>query len=805
MNESDNRFASSEFKQVEGRGKMTPREFIFRYLYVLPWIAVSAFIFLTMAYLKVRYTTTIFEVRSSLLIKSDQDNGMAGKDQKFQELFMAGDNVNLSNEMEILRSRPVLSRVAKDLQLQMLCYGKGKVRSSLIYPDRPFRIEFLKRADSSLDFSSKIVVLNQSQFLLNEEKTPRKFDDTIVANGNSFSIKSEPGLNLLPMAHQEFVVLWLSMSSAVEGLIGSLRVGQLNEQSTILSLSFDSESKALGTDVLNSLMAVYDTLIVEDKNRMSTNTLRFINDRLYELNDTLKGVQGVLRNFMVENQAFDIDGQSRAYMDKVSESDKARIAQEVQLNILNWLLDYVGDKKNVYEMVPTNLGIEEPALAQLIIEYNRLQLERFNNLRTTSESNQLIQSMNNSLDKLRREMYQALLNVRQGYTISLSHLDKANQDLQAHITSLPGKSMQLLNIERQQKILEDLYSLLLQKKVETSISSASAISNSRVIEPALAGSSPVSPDKKKMYTFFLFIGALIPVAITALSQILRDKVMSRADIEKNTNTPILGDVGHSVGQESLVVTSTSRKLISEQFRIIRSNLQYFTKGVTNPTIMVTSSFSGEGKSFISTNIGAVMALTGKKTVIMEFDIRKPKIVSGLDLKRKSGISNYIIGKARFEDLVVKVEGVDGLYVIPCGPIPPNPSELLLDPKLDELMKEVKKNFEVVIMDTAPVGLVSDAISLGRYADCSLYIVRQGHTFKRQIGLIEDLYVSKKLPGLCIILNDFKGEGGYYGGYYGGGYGYYGGYGYSAKSGYFEGEQKKRSKSALSLFSKWLKK
>jgi tyrosine-protein kinase Etk/Wzc len=204
-----------------------------------------------------------------------------------------------------------------------------------------------------------------------------------------------------------------------------------------------------------------------------------------------------------------------------------------------------------------------------------------------------------------------------------------------------------------------------------------------------------------------------------------------------------------------------------------------------PVIMITSSFSGEGKSFVSTNIGAVMALADRKTVIMEFDIRKPKIVSGLELRRKMGITNYLIGSAKFEELVVKVEGVDNLYVIPCGPIPPNPSELLLDPRLDELMAEVQKRFDVVIMDTAPVGLVSDAMNLGRFADCTLYIVRQTYTFRRQINAIDELYTQKKLPKISLLLNDVKVEGGYYGGYSGGG-GYYGGYGYGT-DGYFEEE------------------
>jgi tyrosine-protein kinase Etk/Wzc len=209
--------------------------------------------------------------------------------------------------------------------------------------------------------------------------------------------------------------------------------------------------------------------------------------------------------------------------------------------------------------------------------------------------------------------------------------------------------------------------------------------------------------------------------------------------------------------------------------------------------MVTSSFSGEGKSFISTNIGAVMALSGKKTVIMEFDIRKPKILSGLDLKRKAGITNYIIGKASFNDLPVKVDGVDGLYVIPCGPIPPNPAELLLDSRLDDLLAEVTANFEVVIMDTAPIGLVSDAANLGKYANCTLYIVRQGHTFKNQVRLIDEIYKAKRLPNLCLLLNDAQIAGGYYGGgYYGRGYGYSAGYGYGNVSGYFDEDRKKKT-------------
>ena len=235
---------------------------------------------------------------------------------------------------------------------------------------------------------------------------------------------------------------------------------------------------------------------------------------------------------------------------------------------------------------------------------------------------------------------------------------------------------------------------------------------------------------------------LIPVSIIALRELLRDKVSSRIDVEKRTRAPILAEIGHSEEDGTLVVTRNSRRFIAEQFRILRCNLKYMTIKKENPIIMVTSSFSSEGKSFISTNVAAVLALSGKKTVLMEFDSRKPKILEGLGMKRKMGITNYIIGRAKIEDIIMQVPGFDDFYVIACGPIPPNPAELLLDSKLEDLMREIRQRFEVVVMDTAPVGLVSDSISLGKYADCTLFIIRQGYTYRKILRLIDDMYTEK---------------------------------------------------------------
>lgn len=791
MSDEINEALPPENYKQEENWTLGPKEFIFKYLRYLPWIVISAGLFLTLAYMKVRYTTQIFRTSSSLLIKSDRaDHGGGSKDEKLDELFLNQSEANLANETEILRSNYVMQRVARDLNLQTYYYNKGKVRATLLYPITPVELKVAKLADSTQGFSFLITVLNDSQFTINEGKTAVRFGESFQIGDNYVQVLRNRENSLQSYTRNQFLIGWQPLSEAAASLAGNLRVAHVNTESTILNLSFDDENSDLGRDVLNTLMNVYDTLIVEDMNRIATNTLRFVDDRLEGLKQDLGSVEGNLKNYMVNNQAFDLEGQAKSYQDNMSEATKQQVQGAVQMNIVDWLLAYIHDDKNIYNTVPTNLGIQEPALVQLMSEYNRLELEREANLKTTPARNPLIVGMDSTLEKIRKNIYQALLNVKQAYVIEQSHVDEQQRNFKDQLQSLPGKSMQMLNIQRQQKIFEELYSFLLQKRLETSISSASTISNSRVIEPATSPGVLVSPDPKNTYVLFLMLGLALPVGIIALLEVMRDKVAHRGDIEKRTSTPILGEIGHSGKDQPLVVSKNSRRFIAEQFRIIRTNLQYIINKKEKPVIMVTSSFSGEGKSFISTNMGAVMALTGKSTVIMEFDIRKPKIVSGLELKRKIGITNYIIGRGTFDELLIKVEEVDNLYVIPCGPIPPNPSELLLDPRLNELMAEAKARFDVVIMDTAPVGLVSDAINLGRFADCTVYIVRQGYTFRKQINMIEELHASKKLPGLALLLNDVKVESGYYSGGYHGGYGYYGGYSYGNDAGYFDQEKRK---------------
>ena len=781
----DNGIVSRDSKLAMG-----PKDFLARYMKYLPWIVISVAICMVLAFIKIRYSPPIYRVTSSLLIKDEtqQMNGGGDKNYSFSELFMNQGSVNLFNEVQILKSRPVLQRVSRDLGLQLQSYNKGSIRSSLQYEIKPFNLTIDHLGDSTAGFEFQVNFINDTQFLLDNSKTPIAVGEKFKIGRNVCALDRNLAVNLNLFQSKIFIVSWLPLADAAEQLLHELTVSQPEDQATILTLYYTGENVNLGKDALNTLMSVYDSLIVEGKSRIAYITLKFIDDRLANIRDELNGVQGNLKNYMIDNQVYDIEGQSKKYLDNLSEGAKERAEQQIRLNVVNWLLDYIQSSKNTYNVVPTNLGIEEPALLQLITEYNKLQLDRESNLRTTTPNNPLIISLQTSLEKVRTDIHQALQNVKQAYMIAGQNLDQQESRLQGRIKGMPGKSMDMLNITRRQKILEDLYSFLLQKKLETSISSASTISNSKVVEPAIGSNIPIEPNRRNIYTFYIFLGILIPAAVIIIKEVLQDKVRDRADIMRYTQAPILGEIGHSNNDQTLVVTRNNRHFISEQFRIIRTNLQYIIGKKEKPVIMVTSSFSGEGKSFISTNIGAAMALAGKKTVIMEFDIRKPKIVSGLELKRKMGITNYIIGRSSFEELLVKVDEIENLYVIPCGPIPPNPAELLIDPLLDDLMQKVIREFDVVVMDTAPIGLVSDAMNLSRYADCTLYIVRQRHTFRKQLNIVEDIYTQSKLPRLSLILNDVTVEGSYYGGY---GYGYYGAYSYGNDSGYFEAEKRKK--------------
>jgi tyrosine-protein kinase Etk/Wzc len=777
------------------RGKnwaFSPREFIFKYLKYAPWLIISLAVMMILAFLRLRYSTDIYAVQGSLLIKNDNSRG--GSNEKFEDMFFFQSGTNLKNEIEILKSRPMVKRVVKKMGLQTQYINKGNIKSTLIYKNTPLHLDIVEMKDTAAGFSLSVVILDENRFSMNEGKITRNFGEIFDLGPNKIRIlRTEHSFKYF--ASNEFIISHMPLESAAGSIAGGLNVAQVSDYANILNVSYETPNSEMGKDIVNLLMEEYDTWNIEDKNKMAFNILRFIDERVDSLKQELEGIEENLKDFRERREVIDLAGQSTVFFNNYEESEKEIMGVEVKIKIADFLLDYLNKKENINLIVPPNLVLEDPTLGALITQYNQLQLERERSLQTIPEGNPYMQNLRVSIDRLRQDIITNITNTRQTFLIARSSLLGKSEKAQSMIRSVPGKGKQLLDIERQQNIKQELYIFLLTKKEETAISAASTISNSRIVEPAIASSVPIKPNRRSIYVAALLIGLAIPIGFVILKEYMNDKITTRLDVERITDAQIIGEVGHSDEGTALVVTQGNRRFIAEQFRIIRTNLQYILNNVHKPVVLITSSFSGEGKSFISTNMGAVMALSGKRTVILEFDIRKPKILSGLEIRRRVGISNYLVGSATLEELVVPVPNVENLFVIPCGPVPPNPAEMLLDPKIKTLFEYVRNQFDMVIVDSAPVGLVSDAVVLSQNADCTLFIIRQRYTFKKQIGLIDELYSNKKMPRISLLINDIKATAGY-GGYYGyGGYGYGYGYGYGGSngSGYFDnGEPKKKS-------------
>ena len=767
----------------QNKPKVTPRELIYKYVRYLPWLVISVSIMMILAYIKLHYSIPIYNIAGKLLVSG---RGASAGGEKFDDIFMMQGSTKINDEIEILKSRSIAGRVIKDLGLQTSIVNKGKIRNSIVHPlEAPFFIDIIQLNDSLNGFSMMITV-EENAYLLNEETKQYLYGEVIAIGSAKLRILKN-NRDLRVFGSNQFIIGYQALEPMAAGLSAAINVAPVNDLTNVLGISYNTENIRVGVDIVNKFMYEYQQNSLEDKRQIAANALAFITQQLDTVKLGLSGVEGNLQRFQEVNRIVNTEQQASLYLAQLNSNDERLAEQAVKLRVINLLINILSDKSDPYKIVPSMLGTDEPILLQQITEYNKLQLERETALKSMPSGNPLILNMETAIEKLRGDMIINLRNVRQTYQLTYDDVRNKIRAADERIGSLPAKEKQMLEVKRQQNILQELYSYLLQKKLETAIGSASTISNIKVIEPAMAGGL-VSPNRSSLYLMALVIGLGIPAGIVALKEVLNDKVNSKADIQHNTDAPILGEIGHAENSSTLVVTKNNRKFMAEQFRIVRSNLQYILPKVEKPVILVTSSFSGEGKSFISTNLGAVIALSGKRTVILEFDIRKPKIMKGLGMNERKGITNYLVGNVNLQDIIYLVPEVDNLYVIPCGPVPPNPAELLLNEKVGDLFNRLRSQFDTVIIDTAPVGLVSDGITLGQHADASIFIVRHHFTLKKQIQLIQDNYRQGKLPHLSIIINDIVVKGGY-GGYYGyGGYGYGYGYGYGVKgdeSGYFD--------------------
>jgi len=723
-----------------------------------------------------RYSRPIYQTSAEILIKDDKEGPTSNmqNDVLAQLNFLTG-NSNILNEMPILESRTIVGRTIKDLGLQSTYFISGRYHDREIYKRTPIWVTPLALTDSVSGTTLNIVSNADQTYSI----TDADHNKVTVAEGKIASLAS--GTFLLqsnPSAKDTFkavIVAVLPLNAAISKFQKNLNLSQTDKQSSVIEMTFKTTVPQKGEDFLNTLIREYSLAGLADKNKTASNTIQFVDSRLDSISGELSQVENEIQQFLSTHAIADIDEQSKVFIDQAGQLDQQMVQQNLQTNTLHQIQSYVSAPESETSYVPSTLGIQDPTLLGLVQDYNRLQLQRIQQLQAgAGPSNPVIKTLDTQLNKLRRDIKENtsnLLKVSQSVT---QKLRQQNAEFQSKITNVPKVQRDLIALKRQQEIKSTLYVYMLQKREEASITEAASVYNNRIIDPAMTDMIPVEPNKKLIYLAAFLLGLAFPGGLLYISGILNKKIGSRDDVQAHTNAPVYAEISHSKKDGPIVVVSGSRSVVAEQFRNLRTNLSFVLGAGEKKVILITSSMGGEGKSFVSLNLAMTYALMGKRTVLLGLDLRKPKIGSYVGLQHVPGISNYLSGQLPLEELAIELNyGKHNLYFINSGPVPPNPAELLLQPAMVELVQYLKQRFDYIIMDTPPVGLVTDAQILGEYADSCLYIVRHEYTMKGQVQLLDSYYREKRLPKLGVILNDIKAGDAYrynYGGYgYGNGY------------------------------------
>ncbi|QKZ15438.1 GumC family protein [Spirosoma sp. KUDC1026] len=744
------------------------RAMLMRYVRNWPWFIAALVVAVGAAYVYLLYQAPVYKVQASLLIK-DEKKGMAGE-SLMKEMDIFTDSKVVENEVEILKSYTLMNRVVNSMGLDVKYYHPSSTIDKEIYGESPIRL--LLEKPNSLVYAEKltcefkgpqIVSLNGKDYPIDQSiKTP--YGQLRIFAKKPLTAKTEP-----------VIMTVVDQAATVENYLGNLKVEPTTKQSTVLALSLQETVPDKGEALLNQLIAEYNKEAVFDKNKEANNTLTFIEDRLALISGELSTVEKEVELYKSTQGITDLSVQAQTFLTAVKENDTQLNEVNIRISGLDDIERYVQKQGSEKTLAPATLGLSDPVLTGLLAKVSELELKRDEVSRTMSANSPMLQSLDSQIRTIKSSINENIQTIRQQLTSNKTQLVANNRRMESMIRTVPGKERALLNITRQQVIKNGLYTYLLQKREETALSAASTVSNSRTVDAARTGSIPVKPVKMTIFGLFALAGLLLPVGVISAKDALNNRILRRSDVEEATQTPILGEIVKSrqMTGDNLVFKPRMQSVIGEQIRALRTNLQFMRSDAQRSQVLLfTSSISGEGKSFISLNLGASLALVDRKTVILEMDLRKPKLHKSLHMLNGSGLSNYLIGEATVDELLQPIAGYDNYFIITAGPLPPNPAELLSSPRLAQLFDELKKRFDYVLVDSPPIGLVTDSQLIAPFADATLFLVRHDHTPKNYIKMVDTLYKEQRFQKLGIILNGVgEGESYYYsysyGDYYGG--------------------------------------
>jgi tyrosine-protein kinase Etk/Wzc len=744
------------------------------YFQFWPFILVCVLIggFLSHTYLK--YTSPVFSARSKILIKDENNSGQLSEAAVFEDLGLMTRSGNIENEMEILQSVHLMKQVVANLGIKDIYIVKGSIRDVDIYRDNPFELKSWVPKDTAADggVDVEVEVLDSLRFKLNKGgriyegvfgKPLSLPDGTLYAQWRS-GFEPNPDRN-------GYRVVLRSLEDAAAAFAGGLTIKSVGKRSTVLELTQVDQVMARARDVLDELSRLYGRSQLDDKNRIYENTIRFIDERLQLLTGELSGVETEVERFKTANRVVDLPTEGTLLMEQTGQYGKSLSETDIQIEILRGIKDFLRRQPDKFDFIPSNLGINNLTLTGMLENFNQIVLEREKALNLVGAGNPQVAVFDRQLATLRGSIVSNIDAMEKDLRITRNALQSKERQIIGRIRNIPRQERQLVEIQRLQSVKQNLYLYLLQKREESELSKAVSVANNRIVEPARPAGQ-VAPVRRNVFALGVGGGFVLPLLVISLLQALNTKVRNVEDIRRHTRMPILGLINHSTESYPVAVSKKSRTVISEMFRLIRANLQFVGNGEHNRVILVTSSVSGEGKTFVSLNIAITLALAGKRVLLLELDMRSPKLESHIGSRQEGrlGMTNYLVNPdmAWHEVVQHRPDLAEGLHLITCGTIPPNPGELIMGKRMDELFEAVREEFDYVVVDTAPVGLVSDTLQLNRHADTTIYVVRKDVTSLSHLEIAEEIAVEGRLPRPYIVMNAVRktilgyGQGSLYG-------------------------------------------
>lgn len=761
------------------------RRILFRaiqYWYVMLMCILAA---MSIAFLINRYTTKIYNVEASIIIKESQENNIGG--QLLYNNALVEPYRNYYNELYIIKSLPLIQSVVDTLGFDISMYRQGDIKTSEFHDDNfPVKIEY--NGMPSGEF--QLILVDDSTFVLNASSNKNITNNSYYKYGEKIEIEKSKivlskRLNTIDESflNKEYVLGFKNIQSVANRYRNRLGVSWQEQGASVVNLSLSGALPGKEMSFLKELTKQYQRVDLEKKNQAASRSIAFIDNQLRQISDSLRYFEFKVESFKKDNVVTNIDGEALRLYQRIEDLERQLGELTLKKNYLNYLTDYL-TKDTSYDQVvpPSSVGVEDPIMTQLISNLVELQSTVQLNASLEKASTPLTQRKRDQIDKTKSDLLESVRSSLGAQKINENFLKGQIKFVENQLNRLPESERRLINLQRNYALSENLYIFMMQKRAEAGISKASTTSDIVVVNPPHKVGGPITPKPIQNYVLATAAGLFVPLLIFVIIELANQRVQSREDIENVTNIPLIGGVGHNTLDDNLIVYNKPKSSVAESFRALRSNLNFFTEGKEKKTFLITSSISGEGKTFSTINLATVLAFSGKKTLIVGADLRRPRLYNDFDLKNDIGLSNYLSGQTSLNE-IAQTTRIENLDLVSGGPVPPNPSELLIGPKIDQFIKDAFSQYDFIILDSPPIGLVTDAFILSKHADHMLFLVRQNYTPKAALKTAQEFYGNGRINNVSIVFNDIRkvGPG------YGYGYGYYNyDYGYGRNSKLREG-------------------